>query len=66
MGGSPEPPSDAAADAAAATASRMAAVTEEKTDRGARRGAEGASAPKGAIVDIGQISARVPVGIGSF
>ena len=35
---------------------------KEKPDRGA----EGASAPEGAIADIGQISARVPIGIGSF
>ena len=34
---------------------------KEKPDRGA----EGASAPEGAIADIGQISARVPIGIGS-
>ena len=35
---------------------------KEKPDRGA----EGASAPEGAIADIGQIWARVPIGIGSF
>ena len=59
-GGAPEPPSVAQDAAAALTARRKASMAEEKPDTGA----EVANTPEGAIAGIGQIWARVPIGIG--